>query len=199
MILTRFLEWSVSVRTRRFPGRSLLGQFYRFLLFTIFHQALKLAYRTGLFLKMKRGYPFLLSDYRLLKEVRLHFPAPYLARRWLQSLLPGPERVEYTGLLSRMHAAKSRTQRAPWLLPETAILAPALDCKGFAVLLSSLLNVSGITNELWIGLPSNGQDGHAWVVLETKDGRIAVDQCNGHGIRESDYLSEHTYSITFKI
>lgn len=199
MMLSRFLEWSVDIRARAFPGRLLLGRLYRILLFTLLDTIFESAYRIRICLKEKSLLPLLLSEYRLLKKVRGHFPSPYLCRKWVRGLKPRNFPTGYTDLLSEIHAAKFRTPKAPWRLPETALLAPELDCKGFAVLFSSLLNTVEIKNELWIGIPSNGKDGHAWVVVETTEGRIAVDQFNGNGIQETLFLINHPFSVTFKI
>lgn len=57
----------------------------------------------------------------------------------------------------------------------------------------------GIRNELWIGLPADERDGHAWVVLETTAGRIAVDQFNSNGTPESLFRIYHPYSVTLKV
>lgn len=190
------IRWRVGVLSLNFPGRTFLGRIYRILLFTLFDPSLKFIYRLRIALKEKRPSYLFLSDYRLLKEVRSHFPPPPLMRRWVRTGLPNQGRAGYAGVLSQIHAAKFRARKAPWILPETALLSPTLDCKGFAVLFSTLLNALGIKNELWIGLPSDGMDGHAWVVLETDQERIAVDQFNGDGIRESVFLLEHPYAIT---
>ena len=193
--VNNLIKWRMGILSQSFPGRTFLGRLYRFLLFALFDPALKWIYRFRIALQEKRPSYLCLSDYRLLKEVRSHFPAPPLLRRWARTGLLNRGRTGYEGILLQIHAAKFRTRKAPWILPETALFSPSLDCKGFAVLFSSLLNAAGIRNQLWIGLPSDGKDGHAWVVLETDYGRIAVDQFNGDGIRESVFLLEHPYAI----
>lgn len=195
LLADNLIRWRVGVLSRGFPCRSFLGRIYRFLLFAILDPALKFVYRLRIAWKEKKPSCLFLSDYRLIKEVRYHFPAPSILRKWAKTGIPSPWRAGYAGILSKIHTAKFRIQRAPWILPETALLSPHLDCKGFAVLFSSLLNAIGLKNELWIGLPSNGKDGHAWVVLETDHGRIAVDQFNGEGIQEPVFLLEHPYAI----
>jgi len=195
-LVNKLIKWRIGVLSQSFPGRAFMGRLYRFLLFALFDPALKWIYRLRIALQEKRPSFLLLSDFRLLKEVRSHFPAPPLLRRWVKAGLPARGKSGYPGILLQIHAAKFRTRKAPWILPETALFSPSLDCKGFAVLFSSLLNAAGIRNELWIGLPSDGKDGHAWVVLETDYGRIAVDQFNGDGIRESVFLLDHPYAIT---
>lgn len=199
MILSRLMEWSATVRNRDFTGRSFLGKLYRLFLFSLMDRGLKLFYRLHFSVKEKNLAPFRLSDYQLLKLVRAGTPTPYLCRRWVQSIPLHHHSSRYTDILAAIHAIKFRTKTDQWIFPETALLAPELDCKGFATLFSSVLNAIGILNELWIGLPSDGRNGHAWVVLETEDGRIAVDQFNGNGTDEALFHLHHPYSMTLKI
>ena len=199
MNLVRLLHWGTDIRNQNFPGRILLGKFYKALIFSILNPTLKLAYRICLVFKEKSFTPLFFTDYCLIKKVRSWYPAPFLARRWVQSLPPQLHPSRYTDILSSLHSRKLRTQTGIWLLPETALLASTLDCKGFAVLFSALLNAAGMKNELWIGLPSDGQGGHAWVVLDVPDGRIAVDQFNGNGTDETLYLLNQLYALKIKI
>ncbi len=199
MILARLLEWGAALREMTFPGRSPTGKLYRLFLFRLFNPALQLAYSLRLALHTRSLHPFSLSDYRLLEEVRSRHRRPYLIRHWLSSRQdplgpPSPHQ-----LIAHVNTLKGRTTHAPWLLPETALLSPSLDCKGFAVLLSALCDVSGFTNELWVGLPADGSSGHAWVVIETSRGRIAVDQFNGFGTEEALYRRRHPFAMTFSI
>jgi hypothetical protein len=200
MSLTRFPEWEVLLRRSHFPGRFLLGRFFQFFLFRMYAPLLRWIYQGRLSLRKKNTSPFHFSGYRLLREVRLHYPTPFLIRWWHRNQdynKKGDHLPEE--IIAYLHSIKSRTSPAPWLLPETALVAPSLDCKGFSTLLSSLLSTAGIKNELWIGLPSNGEDGHAWVVLETPDGRIAVDQFNEMGVPEFLYLQDHPFPLTLTI
>ncbi len=199
MLLSRFLEWEISVRSHRFPGRFFLGALYRFLLYRIFDPLLRFTYRIRIAWKTRRIEPFHLSGYRLIQAVRLQTPTPLLIRRWCSFPHPISRAQCLKETITRLHSTKYRTPSAPWLLPETVLLAPALDCKGFAVLLSSLLSAVSIPNEFWIGLPSDGRNGHAWIVVETEQGRIAVDQFNGMGVQESLYRLLHPYALTLRL
>lgn len=200
MIPTKLLHWSFILRNRPFPGRFFLGRLYRFFLFWFIDPFLGLIYRARLSFKEKKLSPFALSDYQLLKTLRHQYPVPTSILRWVETLsLKNDTPNRYRELLSQLHTIKSRTETGGWLLPETALLSPELNCKGFAVLLSSLLSALEIKNELWIGLPADGKGGHVWVVLETNPGRIAVDQFNGHGVEEPLFLLRHRYAMTFKI
>jgi hypothetical protein len=199
MILDRFLEWSDELRIRQFRGRELLGRFYRFVLFGVFDQSLKLLYRVRISLKLRTLYPFTVSNYRLLKEVRRVFPRSFLLKSWNSTLPVTKGLANYDDLIAQVHATKNHAPSKSWILPETAVFSPSLDCKGFAILLSALLNVHGIDNELWIGLPSDGTVGHAWIVVVAEGERIAVDQFNGHGTKELLYLHDHPYAMTARI
>ncbi len=199
MTLARFLEWGTILREMTFPGRSLAGKLYRLFLFGLFNPCLQLAYALRLSLRTGSRHPFSLSDYRLLREVRRRYRRPYLVRRWLSARQSPLGPLGPNHLIAQMNAVKGRLPHAPWLLPETALLSLALDCKGFAVLLSALCNIAGFTNELWVGLPADGQSGHAWVVVETGRGRIAIDQLNGSGTDEALYRLQHPFAMTFRI
>jgi hypothetical protein len=199
MILSRFVEWGVALREVTFPGRSLAGKLYRLFLFGLFNPCLQLAYSLRFSLRTRSWHPFSLPDYRLLREVRSLHRRPYLIRRWFSSKQSPLGPLGPNQLITKVNAMKGRIPHAPWLLPETALLSPALDCKGFAVLLSALCNVAGFTNELWVGLPADGKAGHAWVVVETGRGRKAVDQFNGSGTDEAVYRHQHPFAMTFRI
>ncbi len=199
MILSRFLEWGVALRETTFPGRPLAGKLYRLFLFGLFNPGLQLVYSLRLFLHTRSPQLFSLSDYRLLREVRRRYRRPHLIRRWLSSRQSPLGPLGPNQLIAQVNTMKGRIPHAPWLLPETALLSPVLDCKGFAVLLSALCNVAGFTNELWVGLPADGSTGHAWVVVETGRGRIAVDQFNGSGTDEALYRHRHSFAMSFRI
>ena len=199
MILARILEWRDAARSGEFRGRRYLAHLYRFFLFQIFDPGLKFLYRLRLCLKTGKLAPFSTSDYRLLKEVRRHYPKPWLVRSWGMTMPLTRGLASYDDLISHVHALKPHAPSQSWILAETAILAPSLDCKGFAVLVSALLTIHGIPNELWIGLPTDGLIGHAWIIVYAEGERIAVDQLNGYGTREVAYLHDHPYAMTVRL
>ncbi|MDX1764117.1 MAG: hypothetical protein R3231_07340 [bacterium] len=199
MILARFLEWRDAARRREFRGREYLARLYRFFLFQLFDPGLKFLYRLRLCVKTGQLSPFTNSDYRLLKEIRRHYPTPWFVRSWSKTMPLTRGLADYDDLISQVHALKSHAASQSWILPETAILAPTLDCKGFAVLVSTLLAVHRIPNELWIGLPAEGLIGHAWLIVTAEGERIAVDQLNGYGTRELLYLHDHPYAMTVRL
>lgn len=196
MPIDRFLQWGAETRDRDFSGRSLVSALYRSLLYGILGPLLRFYYRSRLALKIRGWTPFRQPRFRLLREVRSRYPRPFLLRLWLRSQTNLCAASDWGRLLITLHALKNRTTSLPWLLPEEALFAHSLDCKGFAVLLSTLLTLCGRANELWIGLPAHGEDGHAWVVIESEGGRTAVDQLNGSGAPEPVYLKEHCFAIT---
>ena len=199
MVLARFLEWRDAARSGEFPGRTYLGQLYRFFLFRVFDPGLKFFYRLRLCLKTGKLDPFTNPEYRLLREIRCHYPTPWLLRNWAATMPLTRGLARYDDLISHVHAVKSQAPSGSWILPETAMLASSLDCKGFAVLLSTLLTIHGIPNELWIGLPADGLIGHAWIIVHAEGERIAIDQLNGHGTRELLYLHDHPYAMTVRL
>ncbi len=196
MPLDRFLQWGAETRDRDFSGRPFLGSLYRTLLYGIFDPLLWFLYRCRIALQVQGLAPFRQPRFRLLREVRTRYSRPFLLRLWLRSQPDLCAESDWGTILTPLHALKERATSLPWLLPEEALLAHSLDCKGFAILLSTLLTICGRENELWIGLPANGEDGHAWVVIECEGGRIAVDQLNGRGVPEPVYLKEHRFAIT---
>jgi len=199
MPLARFLQWGAETRGRDFSGRSLVSTLYRTLLYGVLDPALWFFYRCKLALQVQGAAPFRQPRFRLLREIRTRYPRPFLLRLWLRSQPDLCAASDWGTLLISLHVLKGRATSLPWLLPEEALFAHSLDCKGFAVLLSALLTICGRANELWIGLPSDGEDGHAWVVIESEGGRIAVDQLNGRGIPEPVYLKEHPFAITLPL
>jgi len=199
MPLDRFLQWGTKTRDRNFPGRVFVGVLYRILLYGIFDPLLWFFYRLRFALSGQGLQTFRQPRFRLLREIRSRCPRPILLRLWLRSHPDLCGASGWVGLQTAIHTLKKRTNTLPWLLPEETLLAHCLDCKGFAVLFSSLLTICGFNNELWIGLAGDGENGHAWVVIEDGGGRIAVDQMNGLGVPEAVYLKEHRFAMTISL
>ncbi len=199
MPFDRFLQWGAETRDRDFSGRRLLGALYRTLLYGILDPLLWFFYRLRLALAGQGLKAFRSPRFRLLRKIRTRYPRPFLLRSWLRSQPDLCLNTDWVGILKTIHVLKKRANFLPWLLPEETLFAHSLDCKGFALLFSSLLTVCGIRNELWIGLSADGTDGHAWVAIEDEGGRIAVDQINGQGIPEPVYLKEHLFAMTIAL
>lgn len=102
-------------------------------------------------------------------------------------------------IFSYLKSRKRRATSLPWVSPEEAWLLPALDCKAFSVLLLELLKGLGIKSELWIGLNSRQEIGHAWLELALEGEKRALDRDYCQAVPLEEYRLNHTYALVTRV
>ncbi|MBI5788254.1 MAG: lasso peptide biosynthesis protein [Candidatus Schekmanbacteria bacterium] len=96
---------------------------------------------------------------------------------------------------------KGETFALPWLFPEEAWILPALDCKGFSVLMLEMLKHLGISSQLWIGIMAGNHEytGHAWLVVQNETDDMVYDRKYRQGVSLTGYNPDCAYILTARI